>query len=211
MWARVHKLDRVRPRPDGGAVVIVEDERNVGQMQRTPPLTTLIAVARVLAGKRALVSKFGGKGEVRYAATTLPNFLADAVTCAGANVVTRGDETLVRPAAPAGVAALIDITFAELANHTRGALGITDINTALAKLEERRRATPLDRDDKPELYWPAVFELAALAGEQARARGGRWVETTDLPVPFALKFPEGGVSRPTEVAQAIVEGRNAPT
>ena len=36
---------------------------------------------------------------------------------------------------------------------------------ALKLVEQRRRAAPLDKDTHPDLYWPAVFELAALAGE----------------------------------------------
>lgn len=206
MWARVHKLDRVRALPSGGALVVIEDERNVSLMQRSPSLSTLIAIARVLAARRALAAKFDGKGEIRYAATTVPSFLSDAVTRAGAAVATHDGERVIVPAQPAGVAAIIDIAFSELAQYVRGSLGIVDLAAALKHLEEKRRATPLDRDKQPELYWPAVFELSALAGEQARSRGGRWVDTHDLPVPFAIKFSEGAMSHPTVVAQKIVEG-----
>jgi hypothetical protein len=113
---------------------------------------------------------------------------------------------VTQPASPAGVAALIDVAFAELAHHVRGAIGVTELATALEKSEQKRRAAPLDKDKEPEKYWTAVFELAALAGELSRKRGGRWVETTDLPVPFAVRFPDGAVARPTEVAQKTVEG-----
>ena len=51
-----------------------------------------------------------------------------------------------------------------------------------------------------------MFELSALAGEQARPGGGRWIDTRDLPVPFAIKFADGKISHPTVVAQKIVEG-----
>jgi hypothetical protein len=109
------------------------------------------------------------------------------------------------------VAALIDVAFSQLAHHVRGSIGIVDIATALKQLEQRRRASPLDRDKQPELYWPAVFELAALAGEQSRSLGGRWIDTRDLPVPFALKLADGKTARPTEVAQKIVEGADDDT
>lgn len=211
MWARVHKLDRVRPLPSGGAVVVIEDERSASQMQRVPSLSTLVAIARVLAARRALEAKFDGKGEVRYAATSLPNFLSEAVTRAGAAIATRDGEKIVVPAQPAGVAATIDIAFSELAHHARGSIGVIDVATALKQVEERRRTAPLDRDKEPEKYWTAVLELSALAGEQARRGGGRWVDTRDLPVPFAIKFADGKVSHPTVVAQKIVEGADVET
>ena len=103
---------------------------------------------------------------------------------------------------------MIDVGFSELAHHARGSIGIVDLATALKQIEQRRRASPLDRDKEPDKYWPAVLELAALAGEQSRPRGGRWIETNDLPVPFALRFPEGALAKPTEIAQKIVEGKD---
>ena len=207
MWARVHKLDRVRPQPGGGAIILVEDERTPLQMQRVPSLSLLIATARVLAARRALDAKFDGKGEVRYATSAaVPSFLSDAVTRAGAALAERDGERVVVPAHPAGVSAQIDVAFSELAHHVRGSIGVVDLAAALRQLEKQRRAAPLDRDEKPEAYWRAVFELAALAGEQSRRRGGRWIETTDLPVPFALKLADGALARPTVVAQKIVEG-----
>jgi hypothetical protein len=102
---------------------------------------------------------------------------------------------------------MIDIAFSELAHHTRTSVGDgVELPEALKLVEQRRRASPLDKDTQPELYWPAVFELAALAGEQARRHGGRWIDTRDLPVPYAVKFADGAVSHPTVVAQKIVEG-----
>jgi hypothetical protein len=206
MWARVHKVDRIRP-TERGAIVIVEDERAAAQMQRIPSLSTLIAIARVLSARRALDLKYGGSGEVRYATSAqLPAFLAEAITRAGAAIADSTADHVKQPAALAGVTALIDVAFSELAHHVRGTIGVPDLATALEKSEQRRRASPLDKDKEPEKYWTAVFELAALAGELSRKRGGRWVETTDLPVPFAVKFPDGAVARPTEVAQKTVEG-----
>ena len=205
MWARLHKLDRVKPLPGGGAIVLIEDDRSAGQMQRVPSLSTLVAIARVLAGHRALEAKFDGKGEIRYqVSTTVPSFLSEAVARAGAAIYA-GDR-MVAPAAPAGVAALIDVAFSELAHHARGTVGIVDLAAALAQVEKTRRAAPIDKDKAPAQYWPAVLELAALAGELARKRGGRWIDTRDLPVPFALKFPDGKLAHPTAVAQKIVEG-----
>jgi hypothetical protein len=54
-----------------------------------------------------------------------------------------------------------------------------------------------------------VLELAALAGELSRKRGGRWVATQELQLPFALKFPDGSAAHPIPVAQKIVEGGDA--
>jgi hypothetical protein len=207
MWARVHKVDRIRP-TDKGGIVIVEDERATAQMQRVPSLSTLVAIARVLSARRALELKYGGNGEVRYATSAhLPSFLSEAITRAGAAIADATGDRIRQPAAPAGVAALIDVAFAELAHHVRGAIGVPDVATALEKTEQRRRAAPLDKDKEPEKYWTAVFELAALAGELSRKRGARWVETTDLPVPFAVRFPDTtALAHPTVIAQKIVEG-----
>ena len=207
MWARVHKLDRVRPVATGGAIVLIKDGRNVSQMQRVPSLSTLVAVARILAARRALEAKFDGKGEIRYCATSVPSFLSEAVVRAGASIASSDGEKVHVPAQPASVASLIDIAFSELAHHTRSNVGDgVELAEALKLVEHRRRAAPLDKDTHPDLYWPAVFELAALAGEQARRHGGRWIDTRDLPVPFAVKFADGAVSHPTVVAQKVVEG-----
>jgi hypothetical protein len=209
MWARVHKIDRIRPQPEGGAIVLVEDERSVAAMSRVPALSTIIAIARVLNARRVLATKYGGKGEVRYAANAaLPSFLFDAVVRAGAGTSDRTGEKLVFPAQPASVAAIIDVAFLELAHGTRGNVGVPDMITALRTVEANRRKAPLDRERHPALYWPAVFELASLAGELARPRGGRWIETTDMPVPFAIKLATGDLAMPSKLAQRIVEGES---
>jgi len=203
----VHKLDRVRPQAGGGAIILVEDERTTNQMQRVPSLSTLIATARVLAARRALDAKFDGKGEVRYAAgSTLPHFLSEAVTRAGAAISDRAGDRILVPAHAAGIDAVVDVAFSELAHHARGSIGVTDFGTALERTEKQRRAAPLDKDDKAEAYWTAVFELAAVAGGRARGGGGRGVGPRGLPVPFPLKRPDGAVAKPIDVAMKIVEG-----
>lgn len=211
MWARVHKLDRVRAQPGGGAILVLEDGRSAAQIQRVPSLSLLVAVARILAARRALELKFEGKGEVRYAVgATLPAAVSEAIARAGGALADASGDRVLVPPQPAGVAALVDIAFSELAHQVRGNLGVPDLGAALAQTEARYRAAPLDRDKDTERYWPAVLELAALAGELSRPRGARWIETRDLPVPFAMKFPDGAISHPTVVAQAVVEGA-APT
>ena len=175
-------------------------------MARVPGLSVVVAVARILNARRVLDARYGGKGEIRYATNaTLPSFLFDAVLRAGAGVADRTGEQLLCPGSPGGVGAIVDGAFSELAHWTRGNVGTADVASALKKVEANRKKAPLDRDH--ELYWPAVFELASLAGELSRPRGGRWVETQDMPVPFAIKFtdvPE--LARPTSLAQRLVEG-----
>jgi hypothetical protein len=203
----LHKIDRVRPQRDGGAIVLVEDERSASTMGQHRALSTLIATARVLNAKRVLELKYGGKGEVRYATNAkLPTFLFEAVRRAGASISDRTGERAEYPAEPASVSSTIDLAFAELAHELRAHIGAHDIITALRKIEDRRRKSPLDKDDNPAAYWTAVFELASLAGELSRPRGGRWIDTRETPVPFAIKFPEGGLATPTKLAQQIVEG-----
>lgn len=207
MWARVHKIDRVRPQPGGGAIVLVEDDRNAPAMARLPALSTLVAIARVLNARRLLDARYGGTGEIRYAAlASPPPFLVDAIIRAGGSIADRSGERVIVPPSPASVDAIADSAFAELAHHTRTSIGAATIVDALRASETRRRKTPLDRDANPVGYWTAVFELAALAGELSRARGGRWVGTAEMPVPFALKFPKGELAMPAKLAQQIVEG-----
>ena len=207
MWARVHKIDRIRPLPGGGAIVLVEDERKAAAMLRVPSLSVLIAIARILNARRVLEARYGGKGELRYAAAaTPPSPLLDAIIRAGAAVSDAGGERVTVPAAPAALSAVVDHAFAELAHHARTSSMSTDVGAALRAAEAARRKAPLDREANPAGYWTAVFELAALAGELSRSKGGRWVETTEMPVPFAIRFPGGEVAAPAKLAQRIVEG-----
>jgi hypothetical protein len=191
MWSRVHKVDRIRPQPNGGAIILIEDERGVPGMSRVPALSTLIAIARVLDAKQVLEAKYGGKGEVRYApAAFLPGFMSEAIARAGGHIADRTGDNIVQMAQPASVSAIVDAA---------------DLATTLRHVEADRRKAPMDQDNP--LYWPAVFELASLAGEMSRARGGRWIEIKEMPVPFALKFPEGtALAHPTTLARKIVEG-----
>lgn len=210
MWARVHKIDRVRPQPGGGAIVLVEDERNVAAMIRVPGLSAVIAIARILNARRVLEARYGGKGEIRYAAgVTVPASLSDAISRAGASLCDATGERVLLPSSPASIAAVIDPAFAELAHAVRTNAAAPDMASALRIVEANRRKAALDRDASPALYWPAVFELMALAGELSRPRGGRWIETAEMPVPFALRFASGELARPAKLAQRIVEGGGA--
>jgi hypothetical protein len=211
MWARVHKVDRIRPQPGGGAIILIEDERSAPQMQRIPSLSLLIAVARVLDAKQVLDAKYGGKGEVRYATSaSVPSPMSEAIARAGGAISTRDGEQVTVPAQPASVASLVDVAFSELAHYTRGNIGGSDMANTLRQLEQARKARPLDKDTDLATYWPAVFELAALASELARARGGRWIDVREMPVPFALRFPDSAdLAHPTIAAQHIVEGKDA--
>lgn len=208
MWARVEKIDRIRPQPGGGAIVLIEDERNAAAISRVPGLSTTIAIARILNAKRALELRYAGKGEVRYAAaaSSIPQFFAEAITRSGANLADRTGDRVLIPPVPAAIGPTVDLAFAELAHYTRSAMGQQDMAAALRLMEERHRKAPIDRDTMPAQYWSAVFELTALAGELSRPRGGRWIETTDTPVPFAIKLGTGELARPAKRAQSVVDG-----
>jgi hypothetical protein len=114
------------------------------------------------------------------------------------------------PAAPASVSAIVDNAMAELAHYTRTNVGASTIKEALDKVEATRRKSPLDKESNPAAYWTAVFELAALAGELSRAQGGMWIETKEMPVPFAIRVANGKVATPTKAAMRIVEGVSFP-
>jgi hypothetical protein len=211
VWARVDKIDRIRPQPGGGAVVLVEDERNAAAMARIPSLSTLIAIARILDARRVLELRYRGSGEVRYAAASSPPlFLVDAITRAGAHVTDGAGDRVRVPAAPASVSSTIDLAFAELAHHVRTSLGTAvAMPAALHTTEERRRKAPIDVDAKPALYWTAVFELTALAGELSRSRGGRWIDVPEMPVPFAIRLASGELARPARLAQRLIAGQES--
>ncbi|HEX3482355.1 MAG TPA: hypothetical protein VHT91_45375 [Kofleriaceae bacterium] len=211
MWARVDKIDRIRPQPGGGAIVLVEDERNAAAMARVPSLSTLIAIARILDARRVLELRYRSSGEVRYAAASSPPmFLVDAITRAGAHVTNGAGDRIAVPAAPASVSSTIDLAFSELAHHVRTSIGpAVTIPAALHKTEERRRKAPLDVDAHPAMYWTAVFELTALAGELSRPRGGRWIDVPEMPVPFAIRLASGELARPARLAQRLVAGQES--
>ncbi len=211
VWARVDKIDRIRPQPDGSAVVLVEDERNAAAMARIPSLSTLIAIARILDARRVLELRYRGSGEVRYAAASSPPmFLVDAITRAGAHVTDRAGDRVRVPAAPASVSSTIDLAFAELAHHVRTSLGTAvTMPAALRATEERRRKAPIDVDANPGMYWTAVFELTALAGELSRPRGGRWIDVPEMPVPFAIRLTSGELARPARLAQRLIAGQES--
>jgi hypothetical protein len=211
VWARVDKIDRIRPQPGGGAIVLVEDERTAVAMARVPSLSTLIATARILDARRVLDLRYHGTGEIRYAAaaSSLPTFLVDAINRAGAHVADATGDRIRYPAAPASVSSTVDLAFAELAHHVRTSIGQVTMSVALRTTEERRRRAPLDMEERPALYWPAVFELTALAGELSRPRGGRWIDVPEMPVPFAIRLASGELAKPSKLAQRIIAGQEA--
>ncbi len=210
VWARVHKIDRVRPLPEGGAIVLIEDERTRASMERVPGLSTTIAITRVIGARRMLAARYGGKGEVRYAANAaLPSFLFDAVVRAGGAVSDGKGERVLCPPAPASVSAVVDAAFSELAHSMRGNTGAADMIGALRRIIADRKQAPYDRDRDAQRYWPAVFEVAALAGELSRPRGGRWIETADTPVPFAIRLGDStAIATPAKLAQQVVQGED---
>src|SRR5215468_9155275 len=164
-------------------------------MGRIPSLSTLIAIARILDSRRVLDLRYRGNGEVRYAAASSPpTFLVDAITRAGAHITDRAGNRINVPA------------FAELDYHVRTSIGQVTLSAALRTTEERRRRAPVDVDANPAVYWTAVFELTALAGELSRSRGGRWIDIPETPVPFAIRLATGELAKPSKLAQRIVAG-----
>lgn len=209
MWARLHKVDRIKPLPGGGAIAFVDDERGPGHISRVASLSTLVAIARILNARRALDAKFAGAGEVRYVVAAPPPFFTDAIQRAGAAVADQRGERVVLPPQPGNIASTIDLAFADLAHHVRSQYGAQTIADALKRVEADRRKQPIDRDADPDKYWTAVLELAALAGEATRPRSTRWVDTTEVPVPFAILYPNNERATPTRYAQQVVEGKAA--
>jgi hypothetical protein len=203
-WADVDKLHVAKPRPDGGAMLVARDERPAADIERSRPLSTLIAICRVLRGRDAIGQKYGGRGVVVYLHASPPEFLVDAVTAAGGVVFDGATERTAR--APAMLSAQLDAACFDLATQVRRRLDARTFAVALAMREAELRARRVDRADAA-AYWAAVLELAALAGELVReARPGRWIGDDAAPLPLALDVGGGHRMYPWRLAQSIVEG-----
>src|SRR6185369_12906445 len=83
-WADLDKLAVAKPRSDGRATLVVRDDRTADAIAETKPLSTLIAICRVIRAQHVIAEKHDRRGVVIYAtAVPPPGFLVDAVSAAG--------------------------------------------------------------------------------------------------------------------------------
>ncbi|MCW5803033.1 MAG: hypothetical protein KIT31_11660 [Deltaproteobacteria bacterium] len=203
-WADLDRL-AAKARPDGGATLVVRDDRTPDRMLEQKHLSIVVAISRVVRGRRVLAERHDGRGAVVYATRGRPpEFLIAAVTAAGGVVFDGVREHSAH--APLAATVQLDAAFTDLASAVRRRLGAKSFRVALDTLEYDVRGRPPDRAD-PEAWWAAIIELAALAGECVRERrGARWTEAPAERLPLALDLGKGGLVFPGRLAQAIVEG-----
>jgi len=179
-WQNLDEVE-VRERADGSALVILRDDRSPDDVMATKALSTIVAIARVAAGKLALEQKYGGRGAVVYMLKRAPELVVAAVTAAG-GVVYDGTSERVAPA-PLAATMQLDGAFVELASAVRRRLKARSFDTALELLEVDLRATPPERGAR----WITVVELMAVTGELMREnRGARWITAANQPLPLLL-------------------------
>jgi len=203
-WADLDKLAIARPRPDGRVTLVAGDDRGPDAIASTRPLSTLIAVSRVVRGRRVIEERHGGRGVIVYTCRHAPEYLVDAVTAAG-GIVFDGARELTSPR-PLALTVQLDAAFLDLASAVRRRLDARGFDAALDALEhEVRQRAPTAED--PEAWWTSILELAAVAGELVRAdRPGRWIEAPTMRLPLALDLGRGNHMFPAQLAQTIVEG-----
>jgi hypothetical protein len=203
-WADLDKI-AVKPRPDGGATLVIRDDRPLDKIFETKHLSIIIAIARVTRARHALAEKYGGRGAVVYVVSRRPpDFLLDAITAAG-GIAFHGTREH-SAASPLPTTLQLDATFSDLGSQVRRRLGAKSFLAALESLEwELRRKLP-DRAD-PAAWWTATVELAALTGECMREkRAARWTEAPSERFPLGLDLGKSNVLLPGQLAQTILEG-----
>ncbi len=204
-WADLDKLSIAKPRSDGATTIVVQDERSLRHMVLTEPLSIIVAIARVVRGRRLLAERFGSRGKVVYLTTrTPPDFVTAAVTAAG-GVVFDGKREHVAEA-PLATTMQLDAAFLDLATRVRRRMDETSFDGALETFEHDLHHERPDRSDGS-AWWTAIIELSALAGEIVReGRGARWIETPAERFPLGLDLGKSHVVYPAKLAQTIVEG-----
>lgn len=204
-WADLDKLSVSKPRPDGSITVVARDDRSLDHIVATKHLSIIVAIARVVRGRRALADKYGARGSVIYLTSHRPPaFLVEAITAAGGVAFDGTREH--RASTPLATTMQLDAAFSDLGSRVRRRLGAKSFAAALEALEwELRRALPAPAD--PEAWWTAAIELAALTGECLRERrAARWIETPGERFPLGLDLGKANLLLPGKLAQTILEG-----
>jgi hypothetical protein len=203
-WADLDRLAVARPGADGAARLVVRDDRPARDVIEVVPVSTVIAIARVIRARRVLAERHAGIGTVIYAAADPPAFLVDAVTAAGGVVFDGARERIA--AAPRVLTMQLDAAFLDLATAVRRRVRARTFTDAIELREHELRLRPVDAADAG-ARWIAIAELAALAGEVVRERrAARWIDDGAHRFPLALDLGKGARLAPGGKAQEIVEG-----
>lgn len=204
-WADLDKVAVGKPRSDGRATLIIRDERPTSAILEARPLSTVIAISRVIRARAAIDNRYDGRGIVIYNCPEVPpGFLVDAVSAAGGVVFAAGRDHVNRLALATTVQ--LDGAFVDLATSVRRRFKVGNAGDALDVLEHHLRRRPIATDDVV-ARWTLMFELAALTGELVRAdRPARWIAMPAQPLPVALDLGAAGTVIPGRMAQSLLEG-----
>ena len=187
MFSTLDKIDAVVNKP---LRYVQTDHRTAEEIEATPELSTLFALARIL-NPQAHGEAQGVKPAVVYvtAQADVPACLRDVLAATGATHQVGGSGTpRTYPADDTTASELADQAFRGLAARVKRRVGLTDMATVLRALEAETLADPPRQADDEAGYWTRVLELAAVTCEVVRARsGGRWEiqHHADLPFGFA--------------------------
>ena len=205
MYSSIDRID-MEGEIDGKTMAVQTDHRRPDEIEATPEISVLFALARVINARHtSKANKLELAGVVYAPMLPPPAFLVDALTTVGAlleNMETMERRQLVQKGDPAE---LTDRTFTRLAARACARLD-ADERDAIAALEEELSGG-FEPDEENEIeYWTAVFELMALTGEVIRERlGGSWVVTDHGSVPFGFQVKDGSILLPGNRAQRSLE------
>jgi len=199
VYSSLTKIDIVTDGPE----YIQTDHRSRDEIEATPELSVLFALARVCNARRYNAAS---QPTVVYVVNDAPPFLEEAVAAAGGLLERKDDRTRRTPApASATAAELADRAYRGLAERVQRRLGAADSTAALRALEAELAASRPTLEDDEVGYWTCVCELSALAGEIMRAaHPGAWVASEHPDIPFGFSRGDAGVAMPTNRAQRFL-------
>lgn len=169
VFAELDRVDIVFDDEEGRRIAVQTDHRDAAAQARTPALTELVAVLRVLAARR-----FDG---VVYATLTEPApFVRAAVEAAGARLRV-GEDDWAPASTPdlAGTDRRVAAALDRLGQDVMARFALPIDRGGLERLEAEWASRELDRAGDPENFTTAWLELAGAAGVVMSAiHGGRW-------------------------------------
>lgn len=190
MFASLDRADiELKAGPDGRRRFVQTDHRAAAEIDRTPHLSVVFALVRVLNPKRE--ADDGRPVPVVFTSfpSDPPEYLCQSIRAADGLVVV-GDKVLAPPdGTPAPpLEAVIEAAFGGLALTVAAEFGVPLGAAGVAEVEAALAASAGSPEEDELRYWSAVVKLGAFAGEVIRAaNGGAWAVVRTGTVPFALK------------------------
>ena len=212
MYCSIDKID-LAAEVNGKPIALQTDHRKRDEIEATPELSALFAMARVVNARAQLADDGHPCAAVHYVVIEEPpDVLREALTACGGTIERADRGQSLEPLGPANegaVGAIADRCMSILARRAATRVGSRDLAIALRMLEDQTLANPPAKGDDEEAYWVRVLELAALTGELLRAKyPGHWIQTDRALVPFGFQLSAAGDSAvmfPTNRAQRVIE------